>query len=164
MKRHDFFQTPLYNSGVARFESWTISHTFTPTKMATETVKGPPVVFRSYTIYERPKAPSERRAEQGASPPPTGLFVRVDRSPIAINYYRSPWYDPHLLSLIPEYQVSAIFVKNKHETPAEEATIRYSVKFLEASYHLETNCISRALFVSIPDARVQKGMLPSVTY
>ena len=36
-----------------------------------------------------------------APPPPTWLFVRVDRSPIAINYNRWPWYDPHLLLLIP---------------------------------------------------------------
>ena len=28
IKRHVFCQTPLYNSGVTRFESWTISHTF----------------------------------------------------------------------------------------------------------------------------------------
>ena len=28
IKRHNFWQIPLYNSGVTRFESWTISHTF----------------------------------------------------------------------------------------------------------------------------------------
>ena len=33
---------------------------------------------------------------------PTELFDHQDRSPIAINYHRSPWYDPHLLSLIPD--------------------------------------------------------------
>ena len=48
IKRHDICRTPLYNSGVTRFESWTISHhiccnfsrDWPQTKMATETVKG----------------------------------------------------------------------------------------------------------------------------
>ena len=49
IKKHDFCQTPLYNSRVTRFENWTIFDTFfccnfscnwSPTKTAMETVKG----------------------------------------------------------------------------------------------------------------------------
>ena len=47
IKGHNFCQTLLFNSGVTRFESWTISHTFSvilaatapPAKMATETLE-----------------------------------------------------------------------------------------------------------------------------
>ena len=36
IKGHDFCQTPLYNSGVTRFEGWTISHTFAVILAATD--------------------------------------------------------------------------------------------------------------------------------